>query len=398
MSDDTLVIKAVGDICPGDKSILGLGICTLMRKFGPDFPLKYMQNQFKDADIVIGNLEGVLSRRASSKQETFSGVPEFAGALKNVGFTVLNVANNHIMEKGVAGFNETIEIVRATGMDICGTRNGDDYYCKPVIINKKGLAIGILAYNWVSVDLFPHADDCIAQSHDSVVNYTWHRNPQKDIENQKRVLEYNHNVIQDIKRLKTNVDYMILVTHWGFEFVPIPPFGVTLEARSFIDVGADLIIGIHPHVLQGCEYYKDKCIVYSLGNFIFDSRSKLTRDLAIFQAEINKEGKTRHDFICATRNNSFQPVPCKGPKVREQRNRIVKLSSLLKNERLEETLNDDVVYKEFEKKYNFLKWWNIAMHFILLPKHPRLIFLIVKKVGTFTLLLLQRIRGNKIRW
>ncbi len=398
MQENNLIIKAVGDICPGDKSILGLGVCSLMKKYGPDFMLNHVQGLFKDADIVIGNLEGVLSKNAYLKKETFSGIPEFVVALKKIGFNVLNVANNHIMEKGVAGFNETVDAVHAAGIEICGTRSSDVYYSKPVIINKKGMTVGILAYNWVSVDLFPLADECIAQSHDSVVNYTWHRDPQKDRENQSKVHERNLNVLQDIRILKKNVDSIIFIPHWGYEFVPYPPFGVTLEAKSFIDAGADLIIGIHPHVLQGIEYYKNRCIMYSLGNFIFDSRSSLTRKTVIFKADISKAGSCRDSFIFISANNRFQPIPCKEPELSKNQFFLKSLSSYFNNGHLEAILNDDRVYRQFEQKYTLLKWQNIVLHFTLMFRHPTIILIILKKIGTLMWLIFQRMRGNKIRW
>lgn len=91
----------MGDICPGDKSILGLGICSLMKKHGADYPLRNVKSMFKDTDIVIGNLEGLLSRRMQKKGSpdiTFCGLSEFAVELKNLGFNVINVANNHILD------------------------------------------------------------------------------------------------------------------------------------------------------------------------------------------------------------------------------------------------------------------------------------------------------------
>jgi gamma-polyglutamate biosynthesis protein CapA len=398
MSDAMIRLKVVGDICPGDKSILGLGVNSLMRKHGADFPLHYVKDYFKDADIVLGNLEGVLSPSANTSRETFCGIPEFAFALKEIGFSVLTIANNHIMENGVSGFNDTVDAIQAAGISICGLRGSEEFYSQPVFFNIKGLTVGILAYNWVSTDLFKDADDCIAQSRDSVVNYSWHRTPRVDRENRRKINERNCNVISDVKRLRSMVDFLVVVPHWGYEFVHFPPYGTILEAHSFIDAGADAIVGTHPHVIQGVESYKNGVIAYSLGNFIFDSRFTTTKDGVVLDLALGKNVRPNISLYFTRSNNFFQPKPVDA----KSRLRLEKLmdsySQVFGNNTLNDALDDEKLYKKFEKMYNILKWHNIILHFALLPLHPKIALTILKKIGTFVNLVIMKLHGNNVRW
>ena len=201
----SLLIKVVGDICPGDQAIPGLGTLSLSQKYGADFPFNHISGLFQDADIVIGNLEGMLSESVSNlsiSSRRFCGLPKFAEVLGSEGFNVINVANNHILDNGPELFFETVEILRKTGIKICGLRGNNGYYSQPVIINKKEKKVGIISYNWIVDGKPPEIDNYIAQSHDSVVNYTWHRNPEQDKENQNNYNQKNKNVIRDIKNLK----------------------------------------------------------------------------------------------------------------------------------------------------------------------------------------------------
>jgi len=398
LSTYPLIIRAVGDICPGDMNILGLGVCSKTKKYGAEYLFDSVRDHLKNADIVFGNLEGILTSQSYSRIMRFCGIPEFASALKNAGFTVISVANNHIFEQGVSGFNDTIDNLKKQNILICGLRGEKEYYSQPVIIDKKGKTIGMLSYNWVGVSKFPDADSYIAQSHDSMVNYTWNRDPAQDIEHQKQSSQRNSHVIEDIRRLKSKVDIVIVFPHWGFEFVHVPPLGVVLEAHSFIDAGADCIIGSHPHVLQGMETYKNKLIFYSLGNFIFDMPFIASKNGVILDCAIHENGPTSHSFHFTRSNHNFQPIPLEATH-HETVNRIVTTSSnILKSSNCKTLLHDDLVYKEFEKRYNRQKWITIFRHVTLLPMHPFIIKVISIKIFGFIYLMLLRLQGKKIRW
>ena len=401
LSKNNLLFKAVGDICPGDKAILGLGIYSHMKKYGTDFPFRKINGLFHDADIVLGNFEGLLSRSVENDEVpglTFCGLPSFVRELREAGFSVLNVANNHTLEHGPEIFSETVALLQGSGINVCGLRDTGPYYSKPVVIEVKGKTIGIIGYNWVGKDKFPEADRHIAQSHDSIVNYTWDRDRHRNRTIYAHAHRQNRHVIGDIALLKKEADFVILMSHWGYEFVPYPPYGVTREAHSFIDAGADLIIGGHPHVLQGVELYKGKNIFYSLGNFLFDMSSKQARRTAVLNIEINGENQVQWRMTPLRINKYFQPTP---PTLKEEREILAiieKSSEMILSSKNQVLLDDDILYREFEKHYNRSKAAAIIRHIKELPRHPGVIKIIYRKLVNFFNLMKQRLQGEKIRW
>ena len=101
------------------------------------------------------------------------------------------------------------------------------------------------------------------------------------------------NIIQeDMEKFRNRVDYIVVNFHWGDEKAEYPGSDQIFFAHSVIDAGADLIVGHHPHVLQGVEKYNDKIIAYSLGNFIFGGNSRPEYDTAVLKVELTKKTKT----------------------------------------------------------------------------------------------------------
>ena len=395
-------IKAVGDICPGDDSIMGFGVYSKSRKYGADFPLRHATNALREGDLVIGNLEGVLATEKHIELPSelrFCGEPSFAKVLAKSGFTAINIANNHSFEYGSEIFLETVELLSNEGIQVCGLRNmTGDYYSMPVFLNIKGLEIGIIAYNWVGTDKFKGADDYIAQSHDSIVNYTWKRDREKDRKLQGAVHEMNRNVINDIRKMRQRVDLLILLAHWGFEFVHLPPLGVKLEARSFIDAGVDLIIGNHPHVLQGMEQYNNRHIFYSLGNFVFDARDKRARYSTILDFTVNDSDTMDYDFRPYYINSDFQPCQADNRQVKVIKNIIEQSTKTINTISHRFDLNDDDIYSQYERYYHWCKI-SAVYHLILAIKEDRkAVAVLVNKIKNFFEVVRLRFQGRKVRW
>lgn len=398
-----LKIVAVGDICPGDKAIMGLGVMSKSKKVGGDFYFDKVRHLLHDADFAIGNLEGLLTEAVYGPrlaELTFSGIPKFAEALSSSGFHVLNVANNHTLEHGSTIFQETVDLLRKAGIAVCGLRSrSPEYWSDPVVLRKKGMTVGIIGYNWVGVDKFANADDWIAQSRDSLVNYTWERNCGAGSRHRNNPAAQNHKVIGDIRRLRRDVDFLILCAHWGFEFVHIPPYGITLEAQSFIDAGADLILGHHPHVIQGMERYQERDIYYSLGNFIFDMRSAMSRRSVILEYTWSPASGGSHRFLPVVIDKTFRPVAADGTAAARVQRIIAESSARIhaagKGHRL---LDDDAVYREYERQYRIGKLRQAVDHFTAIPEDPRMLLLIAAKARGALDLVANRLRGKKVRW
>lgn len=243
-----------GDICLCDKAFdIGIGIGSKIAK-GELLPFEYLQ---KGSDeIWVGNFEGVVaditnrndytkdSFRISS--ETFAKCGDF--------IDYWGIANNHVMEHGPKAYAQMAEILSAKSQGVFGTEAH-----RSVCFTHQGKSISITGLSLRIEDgkNFP---------------LYWHMPEIIEIEQ-----EYN--------RIKES-DFKVVYLHWGVEYVNYPSVEQTLLAHWLIDLGYDLVIGMHPHVLQGFEVYKGKHIFYSLGNFIFNKRYEPSNYSAVVVADI----------------------------------------------------------------------------------------------------------------
>jgi poly-gamma-glutamate synthesis protein (capsule biosynthesis protein) len=192
-------------------------------------------------DLVVSNLEGPITAAKSISSGTVPGSannyiftfnPSTAKTLYRENIKLVSLANNHILNFGQHGLNSTKKYLDTAGIEYFGAPNGQ----KSVIKEISGVKIGFVSYNE-----FYGGNE----------------------EEQKAVLE-------EIKDIKQKSDLVIVFSHWGPEYRLTPADAVKDLAHKFIDGGADLIIGSHPHVAEPMEEYKGKRIYYSLGNFVFD--------------------------------------------------------------------------------------------------------------------------------
>ncbi|MFH1783546.1 MAG: CapA family protein [bacterium] len=261
--DTTISIVAVGDI-------------MLSRFIGKDLAVKGYEHAFLDtraitssADLAFANLESPLSTRGESTHRgyLFRAAPEAVKGLVWAGFDVVSLANNHAMDYGPFALFDTLDILKKNKIYPIGAGPNLAKARKPVIFKKGDLRVGFLAYCFIYLDQF-----CASETKPGIVP------------------GWMGLVKEDIKKLKEKVDIVIISFHWGREYELSPTNFQVQIAYQTIDAGADLIIGHHPHVLQPIEFYKDKPIVYSLGNFVFDQAFGETPKSAILRCEFNKNG------------------------------------------------------------------------------------------------------------
>lgn len=175
--------------------------------------------------------------------------------LKNNGFSCLMLANNHICDYGEIALNDTIESAKELFL-IAGAGSWSESY-KPLILEKDNKTLAIV--NLAELQCGVLCDSLIDSE---LRGCAWINHP------------YVYSIITEVKK---ECDYVIAVTHAGLENVEIPLPEWRERYRQLIDYGCDAIIGAHPHICQGYEIYHDKPIVYSLGNFYFDSLSPHTK-------------------------------------------------------------------------------------------------------------------------
>lgn len=232
-----ITIIFAGDI------MLDRSIRSKALQFGYEYLISpSLSDLLQKADIVVANLEGPITNNpsisvgsevGSRNNYIFTFAPESASFLANKNINLVNLGNNHILNFGPAGLESTYQYLDQAGVAYFGYTGIDQPATKYIkIIDKNGYKIGFVNYN----------------------QFIWQGEEQ---------------AFTDLATVSSEADYVIMYTHWGNEYVPENQVLIDL-AHTFIDAGADMIIGSHPHVITGNEIYQGKPIYYSLGNFIFD--------------------------------------------------------------------------------------------------------------------------------
>lgn len=243
----TITISYTGDCTLGTyKGQSGYLFSNYYEDNGTDYFFENVKDIFSKDDLTFINLEGPLTSETQKVQKSFpiKGNPEYVDILKNSSIEVCNLANNHILDCGEKGLEETKNILKENNIGFCGMKN-----TYRTSIN--GINISFLGYKvWSAEKSFK--EELL-----------------KDIKNEKEINKSN---------------LIIVEFHWGIEREYESSSYQEELAHYAIDSGADVIIGAHPHVLQGIEKYKGKNIYYSLGNFCFGAnKNPKDKDTLIVQ-------------------------------------------------------------------------------------------------------------------
>ena len=278
-------ISLVGDLLM-DGSVKGQ-----IDRNGTDYPWEIVKEYFQNDDLTIGNLETSITTKGTkwpNKQFNFRSYPENLKAMESAGIDVLGLANNHILDYGYNGLLDTINHIDNTGIKRVGAGKNKADAMKPVIIENEGFKIGILSASRVVPDVAWYAT---GQRPGLIGAYDVH------IEG----------LLNEIKKSKNDVDLVVLSIHWGIEKDPEPKAQDVVLAKKLIDGGVDIIMGHHPHVLQGIEVYKGKPIFYSLGNFVFGTKGEFTSNTMIAQVNLI-DGKMNNIEIIPFQIEGGRPV------------------------------------------------------------------------------------------
>ena len=201
----------------------------------------------READLRIVNCECALTRSPHGVWKSgavFKGEPAHVRGLTVVPFDVACLANNHVLDYGVAGLRDTLRVLRRHGVRTVGAGLSEREACAPLSLTVNGVRLHIVN--------FSEGEDLTAARGGPGV-FGW------DIPR----------VLGEVRRLKSGGGIVIAIGHCGLEYVPYPPPYVVAAFRAIADAGADCVIGHHPHVPQGLEWRNGRPILYSLGNFVF---------------------------------------------------------------------------------------------------------------------------------
>jgi len=280
--DVTLI--AVGDI------MLSRDVASTMKRHNDyKYPFLNTADFLKTADITFGNLECPITpgRIIETSEMVFRADPQAVEGLNYAGFDILSLANNHTMNFGEKGIEDTLKYLKEADIKFVGAGKNEKESYEPKILEMNGLKIAFLAY----------ADSSLVPA-----SY-------QATENKPGIAFMNISKMQeDVKATKEKANFVIVSMHSGVEYAKEPNQNQINFAHSAIDAGADLIIGHHPHIVQKVEKYKDRYILYSLGNFVFDQMWSIeTREGIIVKITFDKNGIKNIDFTPVLIENYSQP-------------------------------------------------------------------------------------------
>ena len=288
-SSEDVIIMATGDV------LLARTINSRMVKTEDfTFPFVHVAELLSQADIAWVKLETPLVSDCPLRYVgmRFCGDPRTVAGLLSAGIDVANIANNHSENHNEKGVIETEQTLTAAEIEITGLS-------KPVIMLIHGKRVGMLGFNDVSP-----------------VRWTSGATPEE--------------VKTQVEGLYNEVDYVIVAFHWGYEYHLMQNSRQRNLAKVAIDAGADVVIGHHPHWLQGVEMYKERPIIYSLGNFVFDQLGGGWVDEgAIVMINFKANGDLQVNFMPVVIENTSTPRFATQAEAEKILRRIASVSSVL---------------------------------------------------------------------
>ena len=282
----TLTISVVGDCTLGTDEAFdySTSLNAYFENYGKEYFLQNVKSIFEADDLTIANNEGTFTDSSSREDKTFAfkAPASFAGIYSSSSVEAVNTANNHSHDYGEQSFQDTMDALDAQGIVHFG-------YDETAVMDIKGVKVGLVGI----YELYDH-------------------------------LEREQQLKDNIAKVKEDgAELIIAIFHWGNEKETVPDSNQTTLGHLAIDLGADLVCGHHPHVLQGIEEYKGKNIVYSLGNFCFGGNSAPSdMDSMIFQQTFTisndgvKADNVTNIIPCSISSaygyNNYQPTPAEG--------------------------------------------------------------------------------------
>jgi poly-gamma-glutamate capsule biosynthesis protein CapA/YwtB (metallophosphatase superfamily) len=218
-----------------------------------------MTERLAAADITVGNLENTLSDAGPPTQDdAFHAPPGVRRDLRRAGFDAIDLGNNHTGDFGDRALVDTVRLLRSAGLPTFGAGRDLAQAREPVVLKRHGVRFGFLGFNAIgeTPEAGPGQPGALSVSM-----------PPRTGPLDRRELD---RVLRDVRRLAGRADVVVVMPHWGTQYVHRPEPIQTQVARDLVRAGADLVVGGHPHWVQGADQVGDALVVHSLGNFVFD--------------------------------------------------------------------------------------------------------------------------------
>ena len=268
---EPISIVAVGDL------LLGGSASQTVRQNGFAYPFRGTLETIRRADIALANLEAPLTARGEKhpdKQFTFRVPPAAAMEIKQAGFDLMTLANNHMGDYGEQGVLDTIASLEEAGLGFTGAGRDLRQARTPHVITIDGISFAFFAYS----NTFPESFYAKKEKPGTAPGYF-------------------DQVAADIRRASRQYDVVIASFHWGGEKLDAPKDYQVELGHLAIDCGAKVVIGHHPHVLQGAELYHGGVIYYSLGNYAFGSYSENSATAGLARLWFDGSQLTRAEIL-----------------------------------------------------------------------------------------------------
>lgn len=241
--------------------------------------------QMHDVDIMMVNNEFSYTNRGTpteGKTYTFRADTSMVSYLNDMGVDIVSLANNHVYDFGETGLLDTLDTLEQAEMPYVGAGRNLEEAAAPVYFISGDVKVAIVSAT--QIERLDNPDTKEAGENSPGVFRCW--NPEK--------------LYGVVAAAEENSDFVIVYIHWGTENVAEPDWAQLAQAEGLAQAGADLIIGDHPHCLQGIQYYGDVPVFYSLGNFWFNSK---TMDTGMVKADISKDGIESLQFVPAIQSD-----------------------------------------------------------------------------------------------
>jgi poly-gamma-glutamate synthesis protein (capsule biosynthesis protein) len=260
--ENVVEVMVVGDVQPGRGAVTN--------------PFEHVRPWLRRADLTVGNLESVIvgappaRSRSLDRGEAGSllrAPPSAVSGLRDAGFDIVGLANNHALDLGAEGLAETVSHLKGAGIDVIGVDAVDQPALQPLVQHVRGIRLAFLAFNGLS-------ESRAAHSGADWVPAGW---------NQDRATEA-------VVAARERADAVIVSIHWGYEYETRVDPAQRDAAQALLAAGVDLVIGHHPHVVQALEVDAGRMVAYSLGNFVFDQLQPEAQRGLVLRAFFDEEG------------------------------------------------------------------------------------------------------------
>ena len=250
LPEDTIVLIFGGDV------MLARNVGKAISQYNTDYPFEGIRDILRSADLAVVNLESTVGTqtRAVNKKYVFRAEPAVLNGLVRAGVDAVSLANNHIFDYFSAGVVETVDSVLSAGIVPIGAGRNKSEFFRPHSFWINGHWFAILAVNDTRSGYWGYEHPGCAP--------TW-------------TSEGESTAVALIESLAAAGANVIVFEHWGWEYQQFPSRRQRKLAHRFIRAGAKVVVGSHPHRLQGVEFFLNGVIIYSLGNLIFDQHDTL---------------------------------------------------------------------------------------------------------------------------